>query len=241
MGCPMGYHAMPELDTTPIFDHKSVFALSFVTGLAVAACGTAFTLLPKKSTTKIRLLFSWHLFDALVHFTLGASYLYNAFYSSMSTYDVAYSRGLHSQPMTPPGISFRGDSKRLYGAFYSTSKTASLWQEYAKADKRRGGSDLTIISNELIAVFILAPMALHVCSLLYKQEHHTTRFWMGIIAICELYAGLMAFIPEWLTGWPNLDTSNFLTLWVYLVFFNGLWVIAPLLILRDVFRGPKAQ
>lgn len=27
----------------------------------------------------------------------------------------------------------------------------------------------------------------------------------------------MTFCPEWLTGSPNLETSNFLYLWVYLV------------------------
>lgn len=27
----------------------------------------------------------------------------------------------------------------------------------------------------------------------------------------------MTFCPEWLTGSPNLDTSNWLFLWVYLV------------------------
>lgn len=38
----------------------------------------------------------------------------------------------------------------------------------------------------------------------------------------------MTFCPEWLTGNLNLDTSNFMYLWVYLVFFNMLWVFNPL-------------
>jgi hypothetical protein len=33
----------------------------------------------------------------------------------------------------------------------------------------------------------------------------------------ELTFGKMTFCPEWLTGSPNLDTSNALFLWVYLV------------------------
>ena len=37
----------------------------------------------------------------------------------------------------------------------------------------------------------------------------------------------MTFCPEWLTGNINLDTSNFMYLWVYLVFFNMLWVFIP--------------
>lgn len=43
----------------------------------------------------------------------------------------------------------------------------------------------------------------------------------------------MTFAPEWLCGSPNLDTSNFMYLWVYLVFFNTLWVGFPLWVLYE--------
>ena len=45
----------------------------------------------------------------------------------------------------------------------------------------------------------------------------------------------MTFAPEWLTGNPNLDTSNFMYLWVYLVFFNMLWVFFPLWVLYEAY------
>lgn len=45
----------------------------------------------------------------------------------------------------------------------------------------------------------------------------------------------MTFAPEWLTGNPNLDGSNFMYLWVYLVFFNTLWVWLPLWALREAY------
>ena len=51
-----------------------------------------------------------------------------------------------------------------------------------------------------------------------------------LVNTCELYGGWMTFAPEWLTGNRNLDTSSPLYLWVYLVFFNGLWVVIPLLL-----------
>ena len=41
----------------------------------------------------------------------------------------------------------------------------------------------------------------------------------------------MTFAPEWLTGNQNLDGSNFMFIWVYLVFFNMLWVVLPLYVL----------
>ncbi len=37
----------------------------------------------------------------------------------------------------------------------------------------------------------------------------------------------MTFCPEWLSGNSYLDGSNFMYLWVYLVFFNMLWVFLP--------------
>jgi hypothetical protein len=37
----------------------------------------------------------------------------------------------------------------------------------------------------------------------------------------------MTFCPEWLTNSENLDTSNWMYLWLYLVFFNGIWVVIP--------------
>jgi hypothetical protein len=40
--------------------------------------------------------------------------------------------------------------------------------------------------------------------------------------------GFITFCPEWLVGNVNLDTSNFMYKWVYLVFFNVLWVLIPI-------------
>lgn len=40
--------------------------------------------------------------------------------------------------------------------------------------------------------------------------------------------GFITFCPEWLVGNINLDTSNFMYKWMYLVFFNTLWVWIPL-------------
>jgi len=47
----------------------------------------------------------------------------------------------------------------------------------------------------------------------------------------------MTFAPEWLSGNPNLDTSNFMYLWVYLFFFNMLWVWLPAWILYESYNN----
>jgi len=56
--------------------------------------------------------------------------------------------------------------------------------------------------------------------------------------------GWMTFCPEWLTGSKALSTDNAMHLWLYLVFFNGLWVVIPLYLmwqsweaLRVAFEG----
>lgn len=51
--------------------------------------------------------------------------------------------------------------------------------------------------------------------------------------------GFMTFCPEWLTGNPNLDASNFMFKWVYLVFFNMLWVVLPLFAMHVAFVDIK--
>ena len=43
-----------------------------------------------------------------------------------------------------------------------------------------------------------------------------------------LCLGWMTFAPELLTGGKNLVTDSWLYLWVYLVLFNGLWVVMPI-------------
>ena len=49
--------------------------------------------------------------------------------------------------------------------------------------------------------------------------------------ICYISSGWMTFCPDWLIGSPNLATDNYLYLWLYLIFFNGLWVVVPGLLL----------
>ncbi len=46
----------------------------------------------------------------------------------------------------------------------------------------------------------------------------------------------MTFAPEWVDGSPNLITNNWIYLWIYLVFANGVWVIIPLILLYESFK-----
>jgi hypothetical protein len=84
-----------------------------------------------------------------------------------------------------------------------------------------------VISLELLTVFVAGPLAVLVCYGLAKKDPRTNIV-MIILATAELYGGFMTFCPEWLTNNINLDGSNFMYLWIYLVFFNMLWVFIPI-------------
>ena len=73
---------------------------------------------------------------------------------------------------------------------------SALWREYAKADARWAGADLTVISLELLTVGLGAPLAAYVCYLCVRRDR---RFWVwaGGLAVGELYGGecLAASVP----------------------------------------------
>ena len=60
-----------------------------------------------------------------------------------------------------------------------------------------------------------------------------TSFTLSMVAFVLRITGFMTFAPEWLSGSPNLDCSNFLYFWVYLMFLNLLWVFVPAWIMYD--------
>lgn len=184
--------------------------------------------------TRDRILFFWHAYDALTHLLIECSFLYQCFFSYTT---------VTSTPNEGPY--FLNDPTRLYGPNYGTGPTARLWQEYAKADRRWGGADVTVISLELLTVFIGGPAAVYICYLLSRSsnENLSTKsrggvkatLWLVAIALAtaELYGGFMTFAPEWLSGSSSLATEDPVYLWLYLFFFNTLWVFLPLWVLWE--------
>ncbi|KAF2400770.1 Emopamil-binding protein [Trichodelitschia bisporula] len=224
-----------------VIDEVTVLSLLATVVLLIVAYVASLRLLPASASTRSRVLFVWHSFDALIHFFFEGSFLYNCFFTFINADSVrtfTASTGRQSVAVTASDVHFLGRADKIYGANYGTGPTSKLWQEYAKADRRWGEADLGVISLELLTVLIGGPLAVWICVLL-SRGHGDIRgmiggklaFWMIVLATGELYGGFMTFAPEWLTGSPNLDTSNFMYLWVYLFFFNTLWVWIPLWIL----------
>jgi hypothetical protein len=151
--------------------------------------------LPASATIKTRVLFVWHLFDALIHFVFEGSFLYNCFFVSYSlptSFSVTNRHHPQIRILTPPDVYWLGVEDRLYGANYGFGPFSRLWQEYAKADKRWGGVDLTVVSLEILTVLVGGSLALYVCDLLRREERKGVLkrwFWMTVLATGELYGG----------------------------------------------------
>ncbi|XP_028255041.1 emopamil-binding protein-like [Parambassis ranga] len=112
----------------------------------------------------------------------------------------------------------------------SEGPLAELWKEYSKADSRWLVSDPTIVSVEILTVVLGSLLGLLLIHAILRDKYYR-HFLQIALSVCELYGGWMTFCPDWLLGSPHLDTSSWLHLWIYLVFFNGLWVLVPVLLL----------
>ncbi|XP_029986447.1 emopamil-binding protein-like [Sphaeramia orbicularis] len=112
----------------------------------------------------------------------------------------------------------------------SSGPLAELWQEYGKADHRWLVSDPTIVSVEILTVVLDSLLGILLIHAVLHTKYYR-HFLQISLSVCELYGGWMTFCPDWLMGSPNLHTSNWLHLWVYLGFFNLIWVLVPGLLL----------
>ncbi|XP_026219316.1 emopamil-binding protein-like [Anabas testudineus] len=112
----------------------------------------------------------------------------------------------------------------------SEGPLAELWREYGKADSRWLVSDPTIVSIEILTVVLDSLLAVLLIHAVRKDKYYR-HFVQIALSVCELYGGWMTFCPDWLLGSPHLNVSNWLYLWVYLVFFNAVWVLVPVLLL----------
>ena len=184
----------PVARSGPQIDATTVISLLAVLALLGAAYAASLKALPKSSTLKIRILFIWHLFDALIHFVFEGSFLWNCFFVSYSL-PTSFSNASKLQSITlftPPDVYWLGRKDLLYGANYGTGPFSRLWQEYAKADKRWGGTDLTVVTLEVLTVFVAGPMALWICWMLSRDVRKGVLkkwFWMIILATAEIYGG----------------------------------------------------
>jgi hypothetical protein len=201
-------------------DQTTVFSLLGIVAVLAAAYTLSLRALPVHSSTKTRVLFVWHLFDALIHFIFEGSFLWNCFFVSAPYYHPSSSSSSSSSSpsspssLLPPNVHFLALPDRTFGAAHGAGPFSALWQEYAKADRRWAGTDLTVVSLELLTVFVGGPLALCCADMVRRAEWGTPKakskskseskaksemgvvdngnarwFWMVVLATGELYGG----------------------------------------------------
>jgi hypothetical protein len=109
-------------------------------------------------------------------------------------------------------------------------------KEYASADARWGVADPAMVCLELVSVLCGGPLCLYILKLMINDDP-AKHYWLIILCTGELLATQVLFpwdftwlhrlkillhrwvmfATEWLMGNKNLDASNPLYLWVYLV------------------------
>uniref|UniRef100_A0A8C7FBR1 EBP like n=1 Tax=Oncorhynchus kisutch TaxID=8019 RepID=A0A8C7FBR1_ONCKI len=114
----------------------------------------------------------------------------------------------------------------LVSVYCSNRYPVHVGKEYGKADERWLHSDPTIVSLELLTVVLDGILVLVYAIALYPDHVVCV-----CVCVCELYRGWVIFCPDRLAGSPNLKSDHWLYLWIYLVFFNGVWVVVPGLLL----------
>lgn len=143
-------------------------------------------------TTQTAILYLWHLTDGLTHLLIESTYIYGCFTHSIPI--PASQQQPHSSSANPRYFLNRKD--RLYGNSYGSNVPAQIWQEYARADSRYAGVDITTLSLEIVTVFLAGPLALYVAESIRRDVKQRggrlaggTWFWAGVLAVGELYGG----------------------------------------------------
>ncbi|RPB03815.1 Emopamil-binding protein [Choiromyces venosus 120613-1] len=199
-----------------VIDQSTILSLLYFSAILLTSYLSTKHLLPAGTSSKMRFLYGWHVFDALIHLLVETPFLYCSFFSSVETGQTGNSATV-----------LWGDLSRAYGAEYSTGLFGHLWREYAKVDRRWAHADIVVVTLELATGLLGGPLALWISELIRKKEDRKAWFWMLVLAVAEIYGGWMTFGPEWLSGSQNLDTSNPMYTWLYLLGMNIIWIIIP--------------
>ncbi|KAK3994774.1 putative Emopamil-binding protein-like protein [Cladorrhinum sp. PSN332] len=229
----------PPVTTWDLIDQTTIISLLSTVAILGAAWGLSLLVLDKRATsTRTRFLFVWHAFDALIHFVLEGGFVYHCLFSTLEVRSGGGNGGgfLHDPEGYLGRYGARGGrwitvggpqaAAGAPGGDSSWNVLAKLWMVYGRADRRWVGVDLTVVSIEIITVVFAGAMAVLACYDIAKRNPRKNLV-MIILATAEIYGGYMTFMPEWLSGSNNLDTSNFMFKWIFLAFFNGLWVVIP--------------
>ena len=173
--------ASNSTDSGLVIDQTTIFSLFAALTVLIVAYATSLRVLHPSTTIKLRILYIWHMFDALIHFFFESFFLYHSFFTYRTLTDT--NDYPHPASLTSPNTYFLGRKDRQYGCAHGTAPTARLWQEYAKSDRRWAHADTTVVGIELLTVFGAGPLALLVCELIRRRDLGARLwFWATVLA-----------------------------------------------------------
>jgi len=128
-----------------LFDQTTVISLLSTVAILAAALALSRQVLAPDTSGRLRFLFVWHAFDALLHSTLEGSFLYHCFFSAAPAAALSGRADAVSRPdlYYPDAHNFLGTTGMAHGPQAGgSSPFAQLWMVYARADRRWAGADL---------------------------------------------------------------------------------------------------
>jgi hypothetical protein len=140
--------APPTSFTALLQDPTTVTSLASTVAILLAALALSRRVLDPVSTPpRLRALFVWHAFDALIHFILEGGFVYHCLFSSAPVAALKQRQAGKAYYWPDPENflgSGLGPGVVAHGsqAAVDESPLAKLWMVYAKADRRWGGIDL---------------------------------------------------------------------------------------------------
>jgi hypothetical protein len=148
---------MSTYDSPPpsLLDKTTLTSLASTVALLLTAFLLSRRVLdPHTTPTRLRALFIWHAFDALIHFVLEGSFVYHCLFSSVPISQLTGEGGKWGRYLPDPGNYLNagvGAEKVVHGAQAGgENPLAVLWMVYARADWRWAGVDLVRFPHHLI-------------------------------------------------------------------------------------------
>lgn len=189
-----------------LFDATTLTSLASTVVLLLAALFLSRLVLDRTTPARLRALFIWHAFDALIHFVLEGSFVYHCLFSSAPAPITGNEKAYWPDPSNYLGNGRAragaggGAAEVMHGAQAGGGGAlATLWMVYARADARWAGVDLTVLSLEMLTVVFGGLMACAVCWDIARKSPRAN-LGMVVLATAELYGGkscltLLFFFP----------------------------------------------
>ncbi|KAF9009435.1 EBP domain-containing protein [Cyathus striatus] len=108
------------------------------------------------------------------------------------------------------------------------------WKEYSKADSRYLTSDPFVVCMETVTAVLWGPLCFYITwgiAYNYASRHVL----VALVSLGQIYGNVLYYATTLMEGAPA-SRPEFLYFWIYFVGLNGVWMIAPNVLLVQAIR-----